>query len=373
MGKRICALLLALSIAAAGPALPARAAEDVPGHSAASMILIHRESGAVLAEKDADSRRLIASTTKIMTALTALELADPEETVAIDPAWTAVEGSSMYLQAGETYTLRELLYGLLLASGNDGAVAVACLAAGSEAAFVEKMNEKARELGLENTHFENPHGLDGREHYSTARDLAAITAAAMENETFREITSARSRAVHGQTYANHNRLLGECPGVTGGKTGYTKAAGRCLVSTCCRDGLELICVTLSDPDDWRDHAALYDWAYGAYRCVRYPAGTVLAQVPVVAGSEAQAGAALREEACLCLPAGTEAVPELALPRFVFAAVPQGAPAGSARFPGSGDPEREYPLVWAGSVARMAQLWMVCPWHSQHRVAGVYGV
>lgn len=204
--------MLAITAAVSGMALPAQAAQEVPENSAVSMILVHGESGTVLAEKNADSRCLIASTTKIMTALTALELAEPEDTVIIDPAWTAVEGSSMYLQAGETYTLRELLYGLLLASGNDGAVAVAHLAAGDEGAFVERMNEKARALGLTNTHFENPHGLDGQEHYSTARDLAVIMAAAMENETFREITAAQSATVHGQTYSNHNRLLGECAG-----------------------------------------------------------------------------------------------------------------------------------------------------------------
>lgn len=127
--------MLAITAAVSGMALPAQAAQEVPENSAVSMILVHGESGTVLAEKNADSRCLIASTTKIMTALTALELAEPEDTVIIDPAWTAVEGSSMYLQAGETYTLRELLYGLLLASGNDGAVAVAHLAAGDEGAL----------------------------------------------------------------------------------------------------------------------------------------------------------------------------------------------------------------------------------------------
>lgn len=373
MGKRILALMLAITAAVSGMALPAQAAQEVPENSAVSMILVHGESGTVLAEKNADSRCLIASTTKIMTALTALELAEPEDTVIIDPAWTAVEGSSMYLQAGETYTLRELLYGLLLASGNDGAVAVAHLAAGDEGAFVERMNEKARALGLTNTHFENPHGLDGQEHYSTARDLAVIMAAAMENETFREITAAQSATVHGQTYSNHNRLLGECAGVNGGKTGYTKAAGRCLVSTCSRDGLELICVTLSDPDDWQDHAALYDWAYGEYRCVRYPAGTVLAQVPVVSGADTQAGAALQEEVSLCLPVGTEAEPELALPRFVFAAVAQGGPAGTVRFPGTGAPGREYPLVWAQNVARMTVLWRAFPVCPERRAVDIYCV
>ena len=146
--------------------------------------------------------------------------------------------------------MRELLYGLLLASGNDAALALACTAADSPEQFAELMNARAAELGLENTHFTNPHGLDDKEHYSSARDLAIIMAAAMKNELFSRIVSTRSFSTHGATYVNHNKLLWRCDGVNGGKTGYTKAAGRCLVSSCQRDGLSLVCVTLSDRNDW---------------------------------------------------------------------------------------------------------------------------
>ena len=167
----------------------------------------------------------------------------------------------MYLKAGETYTLRELLYGMLLASGNDAATAVACTVAGSEDAFAALMNEKAAELGLTGTSFENPHGLDSPDHHSTARDLAVLAAYAMENEEFAAIVSTRSKTIHDQTYVNHNKLLWQCEGTIGVKTGYTRHAGRILVSAAERGGRMLIAVTISDPDDWRDHVSLLDYGF----------------------------------------------------------------------------------------------------------------
>ncbi len=155
-------------------------ADDGPELSAQAGILVDADSGAVLWERNADERRLIASTTKIMTALIALERCDPDMTVVIDPAWAGIEGSSMYLAPGQELTVRELLYGLMLASGNDAAVALACVTAGSVEAFADLMNERAAALGCENTHFTNPNGLDDDDHYSCARDLAAIAAAAIQ-------------------------------------------------------------------------------------------------------------------------------------------------------------------------------------------------
>ena len=235
-----------------------------PGHSARAAVIYDADYGRVLYEHNSNAPMLIASTTKIMTAVVALEQCDTDALVTVTEEMVAVEGSSMYLQVGKEYALKELLYGLMLASGNDAATAIAIYAAGDTDAFVALMNQKAEELGLENTHFENPHGLDGEQHYSTALDLARLMAYAMGNSAFAEITRTRSVTVQGITYVNHNKLLWQCEGVIGGKTGYTKAAGRTLVTCCEREGQRLICVTLSASDDWNDHSRLYDWAYDTY-------------------------------------------------------------------------------------------------------------
>ena len=255
------------------------------------MIVYHAASGRVLTEKNADEPMLIASTTKLMTALVTAKHGDLDDEAEIKSEWTRVEGSSMYLRIGERYTRRELLQGLLLASGNDAALALEETVSGSVEAFVDEMNRTAEELGLSHTHFTNPHGLNDEGHYSSARDLAVLTGRVMERMELREILVMRSACIHGTLYLNHNKLLGECDGVVGGKTGYTKAAGRCLVSCCVRDGLELICVTLSDKDDWADHAALYDWAYSRYRAVDPAELGELPAVPMI-GEKSAAGVEL---------------------------------------------------------------------------------
>ncbi len=255
----ICILICAAALSAAHGGACADAPPDT---SAQAYIVLETETGRALTEKNADEPMLIASTTKIMTALLVIEDGGLDETVTVEPAWTGIEGSSMYLYPGQELTVRELLTGLMLASGNDAATALACLTEGSEEAFAERMNERAEALGCGHTHFSNASGLDAEDHYSTARDLAVITAEAIRNETFCEIVSCPSATIGGNTFTNHNRLLTECPGVFGVKTGYTQAAGRTLVTCCERDGETLVCVTLSDPDDWADHTALYDWAYG---------------------------------------------------------------------------------------------------------------
>ena len=186
--KKTVILVLAAAIlfSASAPA-----AASPPGTSAEAMVVLHAGSGAVLAEKNADTPMLIASTTKLMTALTALDLATPERSVTVQSEWTTVEGSSMYLRAGESYTLRELLEGLLLASGNDAALAIAGSLGGD--AFIEQMNRKAEELGLTVSHFANPHGLDADGHRASAHDLGLIMAAALQNDVLAEILSPRAR------------------------------------------------------------------------------------------------------------------------------------------------------------------------------------
>lgn len=341
--KKRISILLALLLCL--PALPARA-EDC---SAAAMILYAPDTGTVLAEKDADARMLVASTTKIMTALVVLEHCDPAERVTVTAAQTAVEGSSMYLKAGEIYTVEELLTGLLLASGNDAALALAEHTAGSVAAFAELMNAKCRSLGLANSHFVNPHGLDDPEHYSSARDLALITASAMEDQVFCRIFASPHASVHGIGYKNHNKLLTSCDGCIGGKTGYTKAAGRVLVSCVEREGLRLICVTISDPNDWADHSRAYEEAYAAWNYVALP-DQGWQTLPVLSG--------LAEQTRLCcdcpgllLPKSAELQLKVTLPRFVFAPVLAGAALGTLTVEVDGNTVLETEIRACDTVAR----------------------
>lgn len=227
--------------------------------SATAAVLMDANMGQVLYEKNGDRQMLIASTTKIMTALVVLEHAAPDDVITVTPNHMA-EGSSMYLRAGETVRVEELLYGLLLCSGNDAALALTeC--AGGLVPFVALMNEKAAALGMAHTSFANPNGLDADGHYSTARDMAVLAAAAVENPTFRRICSSRSVTIGQRTMENHNRLLRQVEGCVGLKTGYTRAAGRTLVSCAERDGCRLVAVTLQDGNDWADHAALYDYGF----------------------------------------------------------------------------------------------------------------
>ena len=227
--------------------------------SATAAVLMDADMGQVLYEKNGDRQMLIASTTKIMTALVVLEHAAPDDVITVTPDHMA-EGSSMYLRAGETVRVEQLPYGLLPCSGNDAAL-VLTECAGGLTPFVALMNEKAAALGMAHTSFANPNGLDADGHYSTARDMAVLAAAAMENPTFRRICSSRSVTIGQRTMENHNRLLRQVEGCIGLKTGYTQAAGRTLVSCTERDGCRLVAVTLQDGNDWADHAALYDYGF----------------------------------------------------------------------------------------------------------------
>ena len=287
----------------------------------AAMILYEPRTGTVLEAIRPDEPMLIASTTKIMTALVVLERCTLHETVTATQAHTQIEGSSASLVAGETYTVEELLYGLMLASGNDAACALAEHTAGSVECFAALMNEKAAEIGLENTHFVNPHGLNDPEHFSTARDLALLTAAAMENDVFRLIFGTRSFSAHGVDYLNHNKLLDSCEGCLGGKTGYTKAAGRTLVSCCERDGMLLICVTLNDPDDWEDHRSSYDRAFSAFSFIPFRSER-FRRIPVVAGT-AMAVSPHCGASGVLVHRGTSVETIVDTPRYVFAPVSAG--------------------------------------------------
>lgn len=260
MPKRCLSLLALLCL------LPLRA--EAIGTSAASAILLDVDSGRVLYEQNADARMLIASTTKILTALVAVRDGNLSDVVTVSRAAAYTEGSSMYLKEGEELTLETLLYGLMLCSGNDAAVAIAEHVGGSVQGFVKRMNETARELGMEHSSFANPNGLDDEKHYSTARDMAYLARAAVENETVLRIASTRTVTIGGRTMTNHNKLLSMAEGCVGLKTGYTRAAGRTLVSCAQRNGQRLVAVTLQDGNDWADHQSLFDYGFSTYPAKR---------------------------------------------------------------------------------------------------------
>jgi D-alanyl-D-alanine carboxypeptidase len=243
--------------------VPSAAAGSV---SAQSAILIEQHTGRVLFSKDAHQKLRIASITKIMTAVLAIESGKMENMAAVSSNAVDTEGSSLYLIPDEKIKLKDLVYGLMLRSGNDAAVAIAEYVGGSLDGFVYLMNQKAEEIGMKNTEFANPHGLDDHEnHYSTAYDMALLMKYAMSNEQFQEISGTKLyRSPHPEekwdrVWKNKNKLLTSLyPHCTGGKTGYTKRAKRTLVTTATKDGLDLIAVTLNAPGDWNDHIWMYD-------------------------------------------------------------------------------------------------------------------
>lgn len=323
--RKFTGILLSLALIFAVK-IPARAELAV---SAKAAILMHADSGRVLYEKNADEHMLIASTTKIMTAIVVLEHCELDDLVEVDSRSAGIEGSSMYLKAGESYTVEDLLYGLLLVSGNDAASALALHVADSMEEFAELMNAKAAELGMTESSFKNAHGLDEEGHYSTARDMAKLAAYCMGNEDFARIAGTVSHTVGEQTLMNHNRLLREYDGCLGLKTGYTMAAGRTLVTCAERDGARYVCVTLNDPDDWDDHKALYDWAFANYSFAEVIPAGLSYEVPLISGAEMTAPAETEGTAYALIQNGESYDMELELPAFAFAPISEGERAGRA--------------------------------------------
>ncbi len=238
---------------------------EVPSLSAGSAVLINADTNEIIYQKNAYKQRSMASTTKIMTAVLAIESGRLQETVTAENM--AAEGSSIGLKEGYKMSLEALVWGMLLESGNDAAKLTANFLAGSEESFSLAMNEKAREIGMANTNFVTASGLDDEEHYTTAYDMSLLGSYAIKNPVFREICSAKTKSVKfiepniSFTFANHNRLLYSCDGVFGIKTGFTKKSGRCLVSACQRGETTLVAVTLNAGDDWNDHIKLYNYGF----------------------------------------------------------------------------------------------------------------
>lgn len=293
MRKLLSVCLAALTALSAAGSTAVHVSGENLEISADSAVVIEAETGRVVYEKNAYQQRPMASTTKIMTTMLALEQPDLDEYFTVDSEAVKVEGSSMGLTEGDRVTLRTLCYGMMLPSGNDAANCTAVRVAGSIPAFVEMMNRRAEELGLKDTHFVTPSGLDDYtdEHYSTAYDMAVLTAQALKDPEFVEICSSKTAKLcygdppYDRWLSNNNKLLKYCDGVFGVKTGFTDKARRCLVTACKRNGVTLICVTLNAPSDWNDHAALYDYAFQKVKSYVLPMETQQFNVNVVGGEK----------------------------------------------------------------------------------------
>ena len=332
MKRIICAALAAAAIMSAA-SVRAFAQPEV---SARSAVLIEAQTGTVLYEKNAREQRAMASTTKIMTAILTIEAGDLDREFAVDSYAIMVEGTSMGLREGDRVSRRDLLYGILLPSGNDAANAAAVSVGGSIGGFVELMNDKARELALSDTHFVTPSGLDAQGHYTTALDLARLTAYAMRNETFREIVCCQSAQVefgnppYERTLYNSNKMLGLYEGAIGVKTGFTDNARRCLVSAAERDGVMLIAVTLNAPDDWNDHTKMLDEGFS--RVSAYPLETGCSARVNVAGTGKSVGVYAESATLALLPQQRERLAKrVLLPRMVYGGVSRGDELGRIEF------------------------------------------
>ena len=323
--------------------------------SARRAYVLDAVSGRELFVRNPDERSLIASTTKIMTALIVCEQCNVLDRMRIPKEAVGIEGSSMYLKEGEVLTLQELLYGLMLSSGNDAAVALAIYCGGTVEGFAELMNDKARNLGLTGTHFENPNGLDSPGHYSTARDLAKLAAYAMKNPIFYKTVSAKSVRIGDRCLTNHNKLLWKLEGADGVKTGFTKAAGRILVSSATRQGRRIIGVTIDAPDDWNDHCQLLNEGFARYQDRQIvQAGQRVSVQEVLGGDARRIEVLAAEDFSYALAA--EECPQLVLPGpgFVYAPAVEGAEAGFAYVLINGTVIGKVPVVYGATVEQEAE-------------------
>ncbi len=312
---------------------------DVGGISASSAILVEKGSMRVLYERNAHNKMPMASTTKIMTTILLIESGGLDRQVTITPEMLAgFEGSAVGLRAGNILTCEDLAYGMMLASGNDAANAAAVFVAGSLEAFADMMNAKAAELGMNDTHFVTPSGLDADEHYSTAYDMALLASYAMQNETFAQIAGTKVHPITvgdpAQTvyFSNHNRLLKTYEGATGVKTGFTKKSGRCLVSSAERNGVELIAVTLKAPDDWNDHKELFDYGFSILKpfdmLITLPKNTL----PVAGGQQMNIPITLQPTTVAISDGEQDKITsKIFLPKFVYAPVSEGETVGFVEY------------------------------------------
>lgn len=351
-----------------GPIDPALAA-TAPRISAAAAVLMDAQTGAVLYARRMHQRRDPASTTKIMTALLALEYGRLGDPVTVSRRAASTPGSSMGLRPGDVYALADLLAGLLLGSGNDAAVAIAEHISGSEEAFVARMNQRARELGLRNTRFRNPHGLTAPGHYSSAYDLAVLTRHVLRHPVFRRLVCTRAATACEQVGGrllrlyNTNRLLWGYALAEGVKTGTTAAAGRCLVAAASLGGHRLIAVVLNAPDRFRDAQELLSWGFAHFSLRRVlEQGEAVAELPVAAGTRPAVRAVAAEPLWVVAPRAAWGSGRLAwrlhLPAQVTAPVRRNAALGRAAVTLDGREVAAVRLVAAEDIPARSWLWRV---------------
>ena len=301
--------------------------------SAKSAILINADTGEVIYSQNANEKLPMASTTKIMTALLLCEEGNMEKGITVTPQMVKVEGTSMGLLGGDKVTYKALLYGMLLASGNDAANVTAYALGGTIDGFVNMMNQRAKELGLNNTHFETPSGLDGDEHYTTAEDLANLARVCMDNPLFKEAASTKAITLeygnppYRRTLTNHNKLLKIFEGAVGVKTGFTKKAGRCLVSCAEREGKRVIAVTLKDPNDWEDHINLLNYGLEKVKTTVITPEKTDFSISVISSQNQSVEVKIEEYTVSSLDTSGFSC-EVNLPTFLYAPVKEGDVIGS---------------------------------------------
>lgn len=333
--------------------LPAYVSAGAVSTGASCAVLMDAGSGRILYEQNIHERRPIASITKLLTALVAVESTEDLETlITIQPEWTGVEGSSIYLKPGEKISMKALLYGLLLQSGNDAAAAIAGYVAGGEEAFAERMNDCAARLNMENSHFTNPSGLSDEGHYSTAYDMALLARECLSNQIVAEICATQRIEVEGRTFYNHNKLLHRYEGCIGMKTGYTELAGRTLVSAAAKDGQTLICVTLNDGNDWNDHEKLFDYGFETYPAhVLCTQGDRFGSIKISESLIPVLQVAAEQTLTYPLKAGECPKLTVELAEETTAPVKAGKPVGRAVWSLNGDVIGETALICSGSADR----------------------
>ena len=331
--------------------------------SAKRAIVVDGQTGRVLYEKNADEQSLIASTTKIMTALIVCEQCNVLDRVAIPKEAVGIEGSSIYLREGEILTVQELLYGMMLHSGNDAAVALAIYCGGTVEGFAELMNDKAHRLGMKDSHFVNPNGLDAPGHYSTARDLATLASYAMENPIFARTVSAKTVTVGERSLRNHNKLLWQVEGADGVKTGFTKAAGRILVSSAVRQGRRIVAVTINAPDDWNDHKSLLEQGFSEFTPqTLVQEGQCLGELAVAGGTAGVVKLIAAESFCYAMRDSESWSLKLPDPGFVYAPVVQRQSAGYAHIYVDGVPVGKIALFYGETVEQQQR--PEIPWYKR---------
>ena len=344
MKKILCLLLVFLSLAGSVPRVVF--SSEAPDLSASGAVIINAATKEIIFGINEKKSLPMASTTKIMTALLTLEAGNLYEEFTVDKEAIKIEGTSMGLREGDKATLYSLCVGMLLSSGNDAASAAAVRISGTEEKFVSLMNQRAKEMGLDNTRFENPTGLHSENHYSTAYDMALLGAAALENELLRENCSEKSIQVsfgepaYSRTLYNHNKLLTYSEEYLGIKTGFTKKAGRCLVSAREREGVLLVAVTLNDKDDWADHEELYDYAFSRLQKTEFSGGEV--SFPAVSGEKGKIMGAYEGGEVYYI--GNEPTMKVIAEKFLYAPIKKGEEIGRVEFYQDGKIIKSFPVL-----------------------------